>query len=129
MLLRSVLLWCVLLFLAILNGGFREAVLVPGLGRGVGYAMSTVMLSALIVLVGWMATPWIAPRSIQDAWIVGVVWLLLTLLFDFGAGHFLFRRSWTELMTGYNLLAGRIWLIVLVVTLLTPVLAFTRRTF
>ena len=32
-------------------------------------------------------------------------------------------------MTDYNLLAGRIWLMVLVVTLLTPVLAFTRRAF
>ena len=127
MLLRTVIIWCVLLVMAILNGGFREAVLVPGFGRGVGHAMSTVMLSALSVLVGWIAMPWIAPRTIQDAWMVGIVWLALTLLFEFVAGRFLFGRSWIELMTDYNLLAGRIWLMVLVVTLLTPVLAFTRR--
>lgn len=50
MLLRTVIIWCVLLVLAILNGGFREAVHVPGVGRGVGHAISTVMLWALFVL-------------------------------------------------------------------------------
>lgn len=127
MLLRSIAIWCVLLVGAILNGGFREAVLVPGFGRGVAHAMSTVMLSALIVLVGWITVPWIAPRSLQDAWIIGALWVVLTLLFEFVAGHFLFGRSWTELLTDYNLLAGRIWLMVLVVTLMTPVIAYTRR--
>jgi hypothetical protein len=121
------LMWGGLLALAILNGGFREAVLVPRLGRGVGHALSTVMLSALILAAGWIATPWIGPRTLQDAWTIGVVWVALTLAFEFLAGHYLFGKPWTALLADYNLLAGRIWVMVLIVTLMTPIVAFTKQ--
>ena len=124
---RLVVIWCGFLVLAILNGGFREAVLVPNLGRGAGQAVSTVLLSALILGFGWVATPWIGPRTLQDAWTIGAVWVALTLAFEFLAGHFIFAKSWEELLADYNLLAGRIWVMVLIVTLMTPVIAFTRR--
>ena len=125
MLIRAVLIWFGLLIIASLNGGFREGILVPRIGRGLAQAVSTVMLSALILAIGWIATPWIAPRTLQDAWTVGVLWVALTLAFEFLGGHFLFGKSWQELLTDYNLLAGRIWVMVLVVTLMTPVVAFT----
>jgi hypothetical protein len=64
---RAVLIWLNLLAMASLNGGFREGVLVPRIGRGPGQAVSTVMLSSLIVVLGWIALPWIAPRSLQGA--------------------------------------------------------------
>lgn len=72
--------------------------------------------------------PWIAPRGVEEAWAVGVGWVALTLAFEFLGGHFLFGKSWTELTVDYNLLAGRIWVLVLVVTLLAPVIAFTKGT-
>jgi hypothetical protein len=126
MLLRTIAMWCVLLLGAIANGAFREAVLTPRLGRGLAHALSTVFLSLLILGIGVLVTPWIGPTSLQDAWTIGVTWVTLTLAFEFLAGHFIFGRTWTELMADYNLLAGRIWLMVLVVTLMTPVIAFTR---
>ena len=125
MLIRSVLIWFVLLLLAVLNGGFREAVLLPRLGRGLAQAVSTVILSALILTLGWIATPWMAPRTLQDAWTIGVTWVALTLAFEFLAGHFVFGKTWEVLFADYNLFAGRIWVAVLIVTLMTPVVAFT----
>lgn len=127
MLVRTVAAWGLLLGLAVLNGAFREAYLSPRPGRGVANALSTVSLSLLILLAGLAITSWIAPRTIQDAWTIGVVWLALTLAFEFLAGHFIFGRAWSELLGEYNLLAGKVWLMVLVVTLMTPVVAFTRR--
>jgi hypothetical protein len=127
MILRAVLIWFGLLVLAILNGGFREGVLVPRLGRGAGQAVSTVMLSTLIVAAGWVSLPWIEPRTLQDAWTIGLLWVALTLAFEFLAGHFVFGKTWPELLADYNLLAGRIWIMVLIVTLMTPIVAFTRR--
>jgi hypothetical protein len=126
MILRSTAAWFLLLLVAILNGAFREAVLVTRTGHGAAHAISTVTLSVAILLVGWLVTPWIAPKTLQDAWTIGLIWLVLTLAFEFLAGHFLFGRTWTELFADYNLLAGRIWLMVLIVTVLTPVIAFTR---
>jgi hypothetical protein len=127
MIFRAVLIWFGLLTIAVLNGGFREAVLVSRLGRGVGQAVSTVLLSALILAVGWTAIPWIAPRSLQEAWTIGVLWVALTLAFEFLAGHFLFGKPWQELIADYNIFEGRIWVMVLIVTLMTPIVAFTRQ--
>ena len=127
MLVRAVIAWGVILGGAIVNGMFREAVILPRTGRAVAHAISTVFLCLLIVGIGWLATAWIAPRSIQDAWLVGTAWLVLTLVFEFGAGHFVFGRTWQELLAEYNLLAGRIWIMVLIVTLMTPIITFTLR--
>jgi hypothetical protein len=85
------------------------------------------MLSVLILAVGWISVPWIGPQTIQDAWTIGIIWVVLTLAFEFLGGHFLFGKPWQELLADYNLFAGRIWVMVLIVTLMTPVIAFTRR--
>jgi hypothetical protein len=127
MILRTVFIWFGLLVVAILNGGFREAVLVHRLGRGLGQAVSTVVLSTLILAAGWVSLPWIAPRTLQEAWTIGLLWVTLTLAFEFLAGHFVFGKTWPELLADYNLLAGRIWIMVLIVTLMTPIVAFTKR--
>ena len=128
MIIRAVLVWVGLLVVAILNGGFREAVLAPRLGRSVAHGVSTVMLSLFIVALGWVTTPWVGPKSLQDAWMIGGAWVVLTLAFEFLGGHFIFGKPWQTLLADYNLLAGRIWVMVLIVTLMTPVIAFTRGT-
>ena len=127
MMLRVVVIWFGLLILAVLNGGFREAFLVLRFSRLAAQALSTVMLSLLILGFGWFALPWIAPRTLQDAWTIGVAWVVLTLAFEFFGGHFLFGKPWPELFADYNLFAGRIWVLVPIVTLLTPIVAFTGR--
>lgn len=127
MLMRTVLAWCLLLGGAILNGMLREGIILPRTGRSVAHAISTVLLCLLIIGIGWPATAWVAPATLYDAWIVGTVWLGLTLAFEFGAGHFVFGHSWNELLAEYNLLAGRIWMMVLIVTLMTPIMTFTLR--
>ena len=127
MLTRTLLSWGLLLVVAIGNGFVRESWITPRAGRGVGHALSTVTLTVLIVLVGSVATGWIGLRTIQEAWTIGVTWLVLTLAFEFLAGHFVFGRPWTELFAEYNLFAGKIWIMVLIVTLMTPIVAFIRR--
>jgi hypothetical protein len=128
MIIRALLVWVGLLVVAILNGGFREAVLAPRLGGSLAHGLSTVMLSLFIVALGWVTTPWVEPGSLQDAWLIGGVWVALTLAFEFLGGHFIFGKPWQTLLADYNLFAGRIWVMVLIVTLMTPVIAFTRGT-
>ena len=43
--------------------------------------------------------------------------------FELLAGHYLFGNSWGRLLEDYNLLRGRIWVLVLVTTAVAPVLA------
>lgn len=124
MLTRAVMAWCGLLVLAFANAALREGWLLSRLGERPSHAISSVTLSLAILLGGWYATGWIAPQSRQQAWMVGSIWLCLTLAFEFLAGHYLFGRSWPVLLADYNLLAGRLWVLVLLTTLATPLLAF-----
>ncbi len=117
---RAVVIWCALLVVASINGFVREAVLIPRTGDVAGRALSTLALSTFIVIVTWFSIGWIAPRSVQQAWAVGVMWVALTLAFEFLAGHYLFHNPWSRLLEDYDVLRGRIWILVLVVTLASP---------
>lgn len=127
MLHRALLTWLAVLVLANLNGAFRELLLRPSLGPAAAHIMSTLLLSALVGLTAWLSIRWIGPRNALQGWAIGAGWLLLTLSFEFGAGHFLFGKPWPELLADYNLAAGRIWPLVLVVTLCSPEIARRKR--
>jgi hypothetical protein len=51
---------------------------------------------------------------------VGILWAVLTVAFEFLAGHYAFGHPWPELLADYDLLRGRVWLLVLVTTLVAP---------
>lgn len=123
MLLKALLVWCGLVALAVLNGVARNALLTPKFGEQWGHVMSTVSLSALIFLVAWVSNPWIDPATAGQAATVGIFWVLLTMTFEFAAGHFIFGHSWEKLFADYNLLRGRVWVFVLLATLLAPIWA------
>jgi hypothetical protein len=122
MLIRAALAWLAILVLAILNGALRQTLLIPRLGERVGHILSTVLLSTLVVAAAWLLLPWIRPSTGRDAWFIGCLWLALTLAFEFLAGHYLFKMPWDRLLADYNMAQGRIWVLVLVTTLLAPVL-------
>lgn len=120
MLLRASVIWLALLVLAILNGTVREVIISPRTGPQIGHVVSTILLSALIIAVAWFAVPWVAPETRGRALMMGVWWVMLTLAFEFLAGHYLFGNPWQKLLEDYNVLRGRIWVLVPIVTLLAP---------
>jgi hypothetical protein len=120
MILRACLVWLMLCVLAVLNGTVRTLWFVPAVGEEWARALSCISLSALILLLAWLMIGWLHPATPGEALGLGVLWLGLTLLFEFGAGHFLFGNSWEKLLADYNLLRGRLWIAVLVVTLFAP---------
>jgi hypothetical protein len=109
-----------LLALAVLNGGLRDAWLSPRLGDTAGRALSSVLLSLLILLAARLTVRWIGPRTRREALTVGALWVGLTLAFEFGAGRYGFGKSWAELLADYDLSRGRIWVLVLIVTFFAP---------
>ena len=120
LLVRAGAVWLLLLIGAIVNGGVRQAFLVASLGESRAHVVSTLLLCSLIFGIGWVASGWLDLRSAGEAWLVGVGWLLLTIAFEFLAGHFLFGTPWPTLLADYDLSRGRIWILVLIVTALTP---------
>ena len=112
--------WCLILVLASLNGALRDLVLIPRLGDPTARAISTILLCGLIVFVTWRSIGWIGPHSRRDALLVAVLWVTLTLAFEFLAGHYLFGRPWDVLLEDYDITRGRIWILALVTTFLAP---------
>lgn len=117
---KAFLFWFLLMVLAIANGTLRIKLIIPHTGLTMGLAISTVMLCALILLATWIGIRWLGPGTAQQAWGIGLLWLAMTLVFEFGAGHFLFKKPWDELLFDYNIAQGRIWVLVPMVTVLAP---------
>ncbi len=124
MLARGGAVWFGIMLMAIFNGAFRDVVLTPRLGDLGARAVSCFTLASVIVLVTWISLPWVRPVSTSDAWRVGWMWLAMTLAFEFGAGHYILGTSWTALLADYNLLAGRLWILVLAATLTAPAMVY-----
>ena len=109
------------------NGAVREFWLAPRVGEGSAHTISVGILSVAILLVAWSTITWVRPRSVSDAWRIGVLWLALTLAFEFLAGHYVFGAPWTRLWADYNVLRGRLWILVLITTVAAPVIASRTR--
>ncbi len=123
MIVRSVVVWLCLMVIAIGNGAAREALLVPRLGAAVAHLASTLLLALFILAVAYVAIPWLAPESLGRAVVVGSIWLVLTLAFEFGFGHWVAGKSWQELLQDYNLLEGRVWVLIPILTAVAPAFA------
>ena len=117
---RALGVWVMMLVVASINGAIREALLIPTVGVVAARAISPVALSVFVLLVTWLTIRWIDPGSSRDAWIIGALWVGLTLGFEFLAGHYLFGDPWRQLLEEYNVLRGRIWVLVLITIACAP---------
>jgi hypothetical protein len=117
---RALAVWIAILVLANVNGALRELWLIPHMGAVPGRTLSTLLLSGLVFLLTWLTIGWIHPSTRSEALAIGAFWLVLTLAFEFLAGHYIFRKPWADLLVDYDITRGRIWILVLVVVLLAP---------
>ena len=100
--------------LGVANGVTREALYSRRVGERAANQISAGTLNALLALyfaaleLRW---PLATTRAALE---VGAVWVALTVLFEFGFGHWIDRKSWAELLANYDIAAGNLWLLVLV---------------
>jgi hypothetical protein len=107
--------------IAIVNAGIRNAVYKPHLGDLAAHQISSIIFILAIFAVTYSALRFsnLVLTDTQSLYI-GIVWLILTILFEFVAGHYVFGNPWENLIKDYNLLEGRIWSLVLLTILLSP---------
>lgn len=127
MFIRALTIWLLLLILAVLNGAIRESLITPRFGEQGAHIVSTAILCAAITLVAWFSISWIGPKNGREALVVGILWVALTVAFEFIAGHYVFGNSWERLFADYNVFRGRIWILVLVANLFAPLWAFLQK--
>lgn len=118
-----VLAWFPMLLLAVLNGFFREAVLKKWLSELTAHQVSTITLILLFAFYVRLVIERLPPASATQALFIGVLWVTLTLLFEFGFGRFR-GNSWDKLLEDYTIFKGRLWVLVPLWVWIAPVLFY-----
>lgn len=121
---RYILAWVPMAVLAILNGTLRQLTYGKVMSTLRAHQLSAVTLILIFFVYVWFLNSlWPLP-SLTQAALVGLVWLLLTLAFEFGVGRFIVKQSWELLLQEYNIFAGNFWLLVPLAVAVLPALVF-----
>lgn len=122
-----ILLWLPMIPIAIVNAVLREAVYGPYMSELRAHQVSTLtalLLFGVYVLLVSARWPF---RSTRQSLLIGLIWLVLTVAFEFLFGHYVMGNPWERLLADYNLAAGRLWILVLVWIFFLPYFAYRIR--
>ncbi len=124
---RYITLWLVLLAAAIMNGVLREATFARALPELRAHQLSTAIGAALVGALIWLFGEIWPLASGRDALAIGLIWLGLTVAFEFFMGRVLRQKPVHELLADYDLRAGRVWVLFLAWLTIAPWLFYRLR--
>jgi len=109
MIVRYLIAWIPMVAIAMINGLIREKWYGTHLDELRAHQISTVTLSVFFGLYLWaIGRVWQLESGGQSLGI-GLMWLLMTVLFECIFGHYVAGHPWRRLGYDYNLFAGRLW--------------------
>ena len=121
------LIWLILIAAEIVHGIVRAVTLVPLVGEFRSNQIGVFSGSAIILVIAYLSIRWIGASRCVDLFLVGAIWLVLTVAFEILFGRYVVGLSWERLATDYNLLNGGLMPIGLLVMFLAPWSAGTMR--
>lgn len=127
MIFKYAIAWLPMVFTAIINGVIRGLSYKKSLSELRAHQVSSVSAILLFGIYIWfLSRRWNLESSTQ-AIVVGVIWLCLTVAFEFIFGHYIMRHSWDRLTQDYNVLEGRLWVFILVWITTAPYIMYKLR--
>ena len=124
---RYVLAWIPMLIIAVANGALRQTTFAKHMTELRAHQLSTLIGSVLIGLFIWLVIRTWPPSSGRQSLLIGLVWLILTVVFEFFMGLVLAQKPLTQVLYDYNVLAGRVWILFLLWLTLAPWVFFRLR--
>lgn len=121
---KQFLLWLPMVVIAFANATLRELVFIKLMSELKAQQLSTITLMILCSIYVWFIFPFLNIQNFKQAFVIGFVWMLLTIAFEFSLGR-LTNKSWSYLFENYNITTGHIWPLFLVLLLLLPYLCYT----
>ncbi len=116
--------WFVMLLVSIANGAVRDFTYGKHMDELTAHQLSTVSGVLLLGIVIWGFLRLYPPSSSREAVSIGLLWMALTVAFEFLFFHYVAGHSWSELLANYNVLKGRVWVVVLVWVTIAPYVFF-----
>jgi hypothetical protein len=120
---KAACLWLVFLVVAISCGIIREKFLALEFGALGGRALGTLLVAVIIFGIIYVYIGQLARVSQAALFKLGLGWTMATITFEFLFGHYVMGHAWESLWGDYNVFQGRLWPLVLLVTLFGPLLA------
>ncbi|WP_415908427.1 hypothetical protein [Oleiharenicola sp. Vm1] len=103
---RALAIFALIALVETIHGSLRVRFLNRPLGDQRARQVGVFTGSALILLIAWLTTPWLAVPSAAAAWAVGGAWLSLMLAFEVWVGRGLFHASWPRVFADFDLRRG-----------------------
>jgi glucan phosphoethanolaminetransferase (alkaline phosphatase superfamily) len=120
---KYIIAWFGMMILAVINGAVRDFIYKPYAGDSAAHQISTVILLILLAIyIRWLTNRW-RLHSPAQAWIVGILWFLMTEMFEFGMG-LKQGMSWKQMLHAYNILEGQTWILIPLWVLIGPFVCF-----
>jgi hypothetical protein len=122
--LKYTMCWVGLVGIAIINGVLREKGYRRSMSELTAHQLSTAIGIALFGIYVLILTRIWRIESSGQAFAIGGIWLFLTIGFEFVFGHYVMGHPWRRLFHDYNLLRGRLWILLLIWTAIAPYVFF-----
>lgn len=120
--LKTSMIWFVIALFAVANGIFRETVLVSNLGQNIALPVSGMLLSLIVFIVTYLSFHLFSKHNTLTYFLIGLQWVLMTLLFEFLFGHYVVGKSWSDILQVFHITKGDLFIIVLIASLFSPLL-------
>lgn len=121
---RYIIAWIGLVVIAIINGTLREILYSQYMDGLSAHQLSTVIGIIAFGIYIWILSKIWPIKSSRQAISIGIAWLVMTILFEFVFGHYVMGNSWNKLFADYNIIHGRVWIVVLIWTAIAPYIFF-----
>ena len=121
--LRASVVWLVIIGVETAHGILRAALLVPVIGDFPARQVGVFTGSALILGVAVLFIRWVRAGTNRRLLAVGLLWAVLTVLFEIGLGRRVLGLPWDRLLEDYDLTRGGVLGLGLLFMAVTPLLA------
>jgi len=106
--------------IAIANGSIRQFIYMAYVSEHTAHQLSVISFIILFGIYVWFIIPLLRLDSLRESFFAGLYWFCFTVIFEFIFGHYVMGHPWSALFHDYNILAGRLWIAVLIWTIAAP---------
>ena len=105
-LVRALAVWLLIVFAESVHGTLRQLFLAPLIGDFAARRIAFFVALLLIFLIAYFFIRWISAPNVQSLFAVGLMWMILMTLFEFGLGLFVMNYSWERMFEDYDVSRG-----------------------
>ena len=117
---KAVALWCGFVAIAAAGAAVREAYLITALGEHRAHQLATLLVCGLVLvaIVGFVRFMAVSRRLAVR---IALLWLGLSVWFEFPFGRYVLGIPWARLLVDYDVSAGRLNGLLLLTQLVAPI--------